>query len=362
MPSSAYPRRRILKTSSLLLIGLAGCQSGATPTESTGDDSTRITALSVQDYVVYPLSGTHPHVHRRAKTQYIIVSVHPATEDRSIWNHLSLTLNAESMLLANQQPVPWENDTADVAFAIPKSATYDSGRVLIDGKEVHSLSTATLNRLNNPPVFAVSNVSVSPEEIQAGVTTDARVEFDVRNTGEASGEFAASLSGNYVSGSHTVTGTVEANGRRQFDATTTVVGSGDTALVRLDWGADQWRGSIPVVGEQSTESGTTDETTSDESAASDALVIESSHAVEGTMVNLGAEGIAHNTASQTLVDCVIVVSGDVGGETFTGRATRERLAPDEQWEWAVTFGGDADASSDDSVTNLATETRAAYAE
>lgn len=261
MPSSEYLRRRILKASSLVLIGFSGCQSATGPTESpvgggnrtaqspsttpspgensAADGETNIASLSVQDYVVYLLSGAHPHVHRRANTQYVIVRVQSTTEDREVQNRLSLTLDTESMVRAERQPVAFENETADIAFAVPKSQTYDSGRLLIDGSAARSLSTATLNRLNNPPVFDVSNGTVLPEELHAGTTTDGIVQFAVQNAGEGTGAFAASPSGNYVSGSTTVTGTVEVGERRQFEATTTVVGSGDAATVRLDWGTDQ---------------------------------------------------------------------------------------------------------------------------
>lgn len=112
----------------------------------------------------------------------------------------------------------------------------------------------------------------------------------------------------------------------------------------------------------STTAGLTDGPTRSDPVASDALVIESRHAIDGTMVNLGAEGTARNTASRALVECVIDVSGDIGGETYTARATRDRLEPDETWEWSVTFGDGADASTDDSVEGLSVETRAMYAE
>lgn len=96
--------------------------------------------------------------------------------------------------------------------------------------------------------------------------------------------------------------------------------------------------------------------------ADDALVIDSSIAVEGTMVNLGARGTARNAASTPLVDCVVEVSGVVGGETYRAEAHRDRLAPGQTWEWQVAFGERADASNDDSVERLAIATRAAYPE
>lgn len=100
--------------------------------------------------------------------------------------------------------------------------------------------------------------------------------------------------------------------------------------------------------------------TRDRPPADDALVLESSIAVEGTMVNLGAKGTVRNAASTPLVDCVVEVSGVVGGETYRAEAHRDRLEPGRTWEWEVAFGDRADASSDDSVDQLSIATRAAY--
>lgn len=95
--------------------------------------------------------------------------------------------------------------------------------------------------------------------------------------------------------------------------------------------------------------------------ADDALVIESKLAVEGTNVNIGVQGTARNTASVALVDCVIEVTGDVGGKTFSGQVIRNRLDAGAKWEWEVSFGEEADAMNTDTVTNIAIETRASYA-
>jgi hypothetical protein len=252
MPAGTEPRRRILQTTALTLVGLAGCGSTTAPTDSRSDDGTEITlaSVTVQDYVSYPLAGVHPHVHRQAETQYVIVRVHTSTDDTQLSDRLTCRLDGESMPLADQQPVPWANETTDIAFAVPKTTTYDSGRVLLDGDAVHTLATEAVDRLNTPPVFAVSNVRVAPDELQAGERTEATVQFEVHNTGQGPGEFAASLRGNALSGSNTVTGTVDTGDRRQLDATTPVAGEGDAAQVRLDWGTDQWTGSIPVVGDR----------------------------------------------------------------------------------------------------------------
>ena len=255
MVAREHTRRGILKTGTLVAAGLAGCLSSDSPTdppggETAGDSAGEggIASLSVRDYVIYPLAGVHPHVHRRADTQYVIVRVRAETDERTLRRRLSLTLDGAEMSLAERQPVPWQNETGDVAFAVPKSTTYNSGRVQVERAGARPLSAQTLARLNNPPAFAVGTVTASPEEIPVDEEREATVQFDVENTGNGAGEFAASLSGNYTSGASTLTRAIEAGEQRRVETTTAVVGSGDTASLRLDWGTDQWHGAIPVVG------------------------------------------------------------------------------------------------------------------
>lgn len=244
----------MLRTGTLVAVGLAGCLSRDSPTDPSGGEADGdaagdggIASLSVRDYVIHPLAGVHPHVHRRADTQYVTVRVRAETDERTLRRRLSLTLDGAEMPLAERQPVPWQNKTGDVAFAVPKSTTYDDGRVRTGGTAAQSLSARTLARLNNPPTFAVGTVTASPEAIPVDEEREATVQFDVENTGDGAGEFAASLSGNYASGASTLTRAIEAGEQRRVEATTTVVGSGDTASLRLDWGTDRWHRAIPVV-------------------------------------------------------------------------------------------------------------------
>lgn len=95
---------------------------------------------------------------------------------------------------------------------------------------------------------------------------------------------------------------------------------------------------------------------------SEALVVEAAHPINGTNVNLGAGGVAENTASSPLRDCVIEVTGSVGGAGYRASTERDRLGAGEAWEWKVAFGSEADASNDDSVEDLSFATRAEYAE
>lgn len=222
-----------------------------TETEVSGGTA-RVASLSVADYVLYPLSGTHPHVHRRARTQYVVVRLDASFPRESIRKRVTLELDGDAMSFAERQPVPWRHDTVDLAFAVPKTERFEGGRVLFDRTELRSLSEATIERLNTPPVFEVSGPSVSPNEIGAGERTSATVRFDVSNTGDWRGTFGASLTGNFLSGSNTVTATLDAGARREITAAVRIVGEGDEATVRLDWGTDEWSADVPVVGASAT--------------------------------------------------------------------------------------------------------------
>lgn len=229
--------------------------SGTDPGTDTAGGTVRVEALSVSDFVRYPLAGVHPHVHRRGDTQYVVVRADTSLPFRAVRDRLALELDGGAAALAERQPVPWEHETVDVAFAVPKGDGYGGGRVLFDGVELRSLPAATVDRLNAPPVFEVSAPSASPDRVRPDERTEATVRFAVENTGEGSGTFGASLSGNLVSGSRTVTATVDPGGEQEVTATVGIVGEGDAATVRLDWGSGEWSTGIPVAG-RPTDAGT----------------------------------------------------------------------------------------------------------
>jgi len=236
---------------------LAGCLSGSdssspspSPSASTDtDDATlRVDSLSVADFVRYPLAGNHPHVHRRAGTQYVVVGAATSLSAGAVRERLTLELDGEPASLAPRQPVPWERETVDLAFIVPKDSTVESGRVLFDGAAVRSLGTATVTRLNAPPVFEVGEPSVSPTEIETGTSVDATVRFDVTNVGDGRGTFGASLGSSYLSGSRTLTAAIDAGAERELTGSIPISGEDGAPTVRLDWGTDEWRTRVPVVG------------------------------------------------------------------------------------------------------------------
>lgn len=231
-----------------------------TQTPTTGPaGGPSIASLSVRDFFQYALSGTHPHVYRRANTQYVFVRVESAADAETVRRKLALTLDGEQAETAAREPVSWLNETVDVAIAVPKGETHDRGELSYGGDTLRPLSADRIERLNNPPVFEVSDLSVSPEELDEGEETTATVRFTLANTGPGRGTFGASLKGNYVSGSHLVTATLDAGSSREVTADTRVVGTPPRARVNLDWGSDDWTTGIPVV-ESGTATGTASQT------------------------------------------------------------------------------------------------------
>jgi hypothetical protein len=256
MPSDQLSRRRLLGTLSLGTV--AGCLSDAdgsgsptaspSPSPDTADGTLRIASLSVADFVLYAVAGAHPHVHRRADTQYVIVRSDTSRSPDTVRDRLTLELDGKPASLAERQPVPWERETVDLAFAVSKSRTVDAGRVLFDGTALRTLSPAAVERLNAPPVFEVGEPSVSPSEIAAGDRVDATVRVSVANTGTGAGTFGASLGSSYLSGSRTLTTTLDPGAERDLTGSISIVGREDPPTVRLDWGTNEWTATVSVVG------------------------------------------------------------------------------------------------------------------
>jgi len=281
-------RRTLLASAVSGLAAIAGCIStrasendGGTPTNGSPATSGRVAAVTVSEFITYPLSGTHPHVHRQANTQYVVVRLNTSLSAETVHRKLTLTLDGETVPRADRQPVPWQTDTVDVAFAVSKDVAVQEGEVRFAGTTRRSLSEATLTRLNNPPAFAVTDLSLTPTELQPNERTRATVEFTVTNTGEGRGTFGASLGGNLLSGSETVTVTLDPGSERDVTGSTKVIGDGAEATVRLDWGSDSWSKAIPI-SETPTKTDTTTDTADDTADQDDLTEWESSTACEKT--------------------------------------------------------------------------------
>lgn len=266
-------RRRLLSGSVIVATGVTAGYLRRTPPEGAGASSTRgeertdaaggetapertdasdppdIVGVTVTDLLRHPLSRTHPSVHNRADTQYVVVRVAGGgREPREIREALRLTFGGPTAPLAVRQLVPWRRDTVDVAFAVSKGRRFDEGVVRYRETAVHTLGSAALDRLNEPPRFVVSDVDVSPGELDAGREATATVRLTVTNEGAGAGTFGASLTGNSVPGAETVTARLDAGTRRDVVGGVGVVGRGETVAVGVDWGFGRRQVTIPVVG------------------------------------------------------------------------------------------------------------------
>lgn len=213
------------------------------------DGDIEVVAVSVSDFIQYALSGTHPVVTREPGTQYVTVRCDTSLSSATVRESLTLRLDGQSIPLAGRQPYSWQHDTVDLAFSVPKTGTYAGGTVLIDGSGVRSLSGATVERLNDPPAFAVSSPSVSPDSIRPDEEATAEVRFTLENTCRGRGTFGASISG-AVSGYSLVTATLDPGERREITADARIVGrsNGSGSRVTLRWGTNSLAATIPVVG------------------------------------------------------------------------------------------------------------------
>lgn len=237
-----------------------GTAREGTPTTATrrgttdGDTSTdqpQVASVSVSDFIEYALAGVHPHVHNRTNVQYVVVGVRAfstAIEPRAVRARLGLSLDGSTRERATKQPFPWQRELIDVAFAVPKDERFEAGAVRFGGEDVRSLSAATIDRLNAPPVFSVSELTVTPSEIDAGERTTATVRFTVANTGDGAGTFGASVQGNYASGATTVTAALEPGETRELTQSVEIIGREETVAVTVDWGISERRLTVPVVG------------------------------------------------------------------------------------------------------------------
>ena len=252
-----------------------------------------------------------------------------------------------------------ENGAGWVVFGLPETGDASDAALVWPGGEWRPEDRLREQLATPLPTLSVEEWRV-PETVLLDST--AVIEFTVRNEGEQTGWFVGGINteGWYphrsvahisreIPAGETASWEVQGDEiELKDDSWSESVGDGQADIeYELIWPNGSERAPTRVV---------------ERLPANQALVIESKIPVEGTMVNIGVEGAAKNAASGTLVDCVIKVTGEVGDQTFSGQATRDELAPDETWEWEVSFGEEADASDDDSVENISIETRAKYAE
>jgi len=252
-----------------------------------------------------------------------------------------------------------ESGTGWVIFDLPETGDASDAALIWPGGEWRPS-----DQLQNRLATSSSTMSVEEWHVPETAPLDSTVAFEltVRNGGDEAGRFVAGINakGWYpfrplvrlsreIPAGETVSWEIQGeNIELKDDEMSESVGNGTPDIeYELLWPNGNTRKSVRIVEGES---------------AGQSLVIESRTPVGGTMVNMGVEGVAKNASSQPLADCIIDVTGDVGDQSFSAQVMRGRLAPDEVWDWDVSFDEEADASRDDTVENISIETKATYAE
>jgi hypothetical protein len=236
-----------------------------------------------------------------------------------------------------------------IGFPVPVS-DYGTVAVVLESADETArwqVPDTTVEMLSRAPEFTVDGIEV-PDSVQVGASFDAS--FTVANDGDRDARFPAEFGNTLLSDTGEVAVTVPVGERRTHTSTIDPFYEDSPAEIPLilDWGLQTRHATVAVYRETAT---------TDLPPRSDALSIESSYPIDGTMVNVGVGGTARNTSTTALTNCVIVASGDVGNKRYSATTRRDRLDPGQPWDWEVAFGDDANAQREP-VRNIAIETRA----
>lgn len=261
-------RRAVLAASSALLIGSAGCLDDATrvPADSTPVTTTdpghtdpdttdseptatgpvAVENVRVQNHYVYLLASTHPRVARAAGHQYVIVAVSGGKTSSGDLEGLSLALDGERYPRSERSA--YASGTYPVAaFAVPLDVSVDAGRIERGDRTLRTLDAAEIRRLNEPPVFEVSDVSAPGYLDGTDADVPLEISFTVENVGDGSGTFVADAGTSTLSGWRTVRVTVPPGESVTETTTVTIYGASTTeATAYLSWGSDEWSQAVTV--------------------------------------------------------------------------------------------------------------------
>jgi hypothetical protein len=231
MGAESADRRQVLRRGAAVVCGtLAGCLQGGSDSDAVTSESTRATTaastttttsrttttddllavgetatvergdVTVQDataHLVVAVGGSdHVELVGERGAQYLAAAVKVSfgtpvncvLEDPPLALFLSDARYDVSMACLYERE--WDKNQGPMAFRVPRDVDFDAGRLawIADDEPAVSwrLPDATVDRLRNPPAFAVRSFEV-PGEAQAGATVEAS--FAVENTGDGPGEF-----------------------------------------------------------------------------------------------------------------------------------------------------------------------------
>ncbi|NLV14614.1 hypothetical protein [Haloarcula argentinensis] len=294
-------------------------------------------------------AGVHVDVFAERGSQFLVLDVE---------TDVTRVKQLPARVVADGEPItdrlslvgrPDTKTTGAIGFPLPVSE-YEGVAVVLeaDGESARwRVPDAVVELLAHAPEFVVGDIE-APSSVRSGESFTAS--FTVTNDGSRDARFLAEFGHTLLSDTGEVEVAVPVGERRTHTSTIEPyyeTNLGEIPMI-LDWGIDTHRTTVAVERETST---------ADLPPLSDALHIESSHPIEGTMVNLGVGGMARNTSAALLTNCIIVASGDVGDRRYSGITRRDRLGPDQIWEWEVAFGDEADAQRAP-VRNIEIEARA----
>lgn len=338
-----------------------GDSSGVTSTADSSDTETsippnRLSAGSLTVTVTNPRvrasirdAGVHVDVSAERGSQFLLLD---AETGSTRLKQLPARVVADGDPITDRLSLvgrPDSKTAGTIGFPLPVSE-YESVAVVLEADDESTrwrVPDDVVETLARAPEFDVGNID-APNSVPSGETFEAS--FTVANDGSRDARFLAEFGHTLLSDTGEVEVTVPAGDSRTYTSPINPYCENNVTEIPLilDWGIEAHHATVAV--EQRT-------STDDLPPRTEALQIESSHPIDGTMVNVGVGGTARNTSAAPLTNCVIVASADVGDRRFSAITRRDRLGPDQTWEWEVAFGDEADAQRQP-VENIEVEARA----
>lgn len=198
------------------------------------------------------LDGTHYGIVTKSDAQYLVVAMttkDPVDGDTAARNATTLELDGATHPVSEYRFHPADGGGFNIAYRIPLQLSATAGRISWtneDGTTIAewSIPTSVIQRLNNPPEFAVHAFTV-PDEVASSEPFD--VETTVENTGAGDGEFKALLGNSNRTDSTPLAWSIPQGERKTVTESMQLSGeSGDSRTISLDWGLERLERTITI--------------------------------------------------------------------------------------------------------------------
>lgn len=274
-------RRRSLITSFAALSVLSGCsgsprnnQTMTTTEEQSSTPTTTTTAQTVQQLAVgeiasigegaariyaaeatrtiITLDGIHFGIAAEPDAQFLKVAMttkEPVDGHIAARQHTILELDGTQYSTSDHRFHPAPGGGFNIAYRVPLKLTATTGRIIWQDDSNTVLAAWTLpegviQKLNNPPSFAVHGFTV-PEEASSADPFD--VEIIVENTGASAGEFKALIGKSSSTDSTPYEWSVPRGERKTVTAKFQIIGEpGESRTIYLDWGLGRLERTITI--------------------------------------------------------------------------------------------------------------------